>query len=1079
MAKESRFGYNRIDRRGLCVWSDVESSKRVLAVASGDVVELIDVAFSEVASTLHFPSPVTALDWRGSLICVGLLDGTISIFESSRPVFTFAANSPVTAISAHPQKPGLVAFATSGGSSPLCVVDLSSGGVSSIDFLSPLNAAITSLVWNPKAAYILAVGSASGIAAVVDIRDDKRREIVRFPYPSPTAPNFPGVAGLVWVAGNAAQLLTAFADALVCVFDVSRPGHGPVRQFTLAHTLPLSSMTVCRSDPSLVLTAGGGQGGQGGQVRVWSANFRDLTLTEFAVFGGGGGSGAVATSAVNPGALALAASDGGSDFLEIRNLCEGLTTPAPGTRRHVPQWLQGTQAAGVAFGFGQRLAVWAGEGTTAPVVSVSVVVERVEAEVSDISEFLMRGDVAEYLRQLASEAGGGERSRLWRALGLGWRATREQVAALMDEDVAAVRRALDVFLGRPVAGEAEAVPAISEDALEDVFEAAARRSVTTALGGGQADGGVAVAVADESTLALLDAAVRVGEVGSAVEVALKCGLFAEALYLGASDAELHQRVRAEFLARGVGSEARRALLGSCVVGRPLAGGLGGGQSEAELVRQISEWPESRWREAVVVAALHGPEASWKRVVGGEGLGDRLAAAGRVEEAAVCWAIGGVVDKLIDLQAREVAEMGELLKRVLVIKAALTGAPGGSSGGALLTRRVKEFAKARMQTSEAEGVLKTLAVLNLPTLNDDMEIRVIKDRIINAGRLAKQYPNQGYVWDPVFDVRPDASVVPKARSVVNPAQHAAVRAPVGGQPAQPQGFVQQPHFQPPHLQPQHQQPQVHQHQPGFHHQPPQVQQPGFHQQQVHQYQQQPQPQHQQQQMHQYQAVQGFQGAQPSFRTEPVAPQAARAPNTPLMAGGPQRGSPAQTPLAVQTSAGRSPPPAVAGTFAGGSYASRGPPTTGGSSTAPQAGAVSLVGGLPTPWPVPTATQQQQWTNSGVVQSPAAPQREAWPAMNAGEVERLRRALSGLTERSLAADGNRKKYEETKTKFEELWTKLERGEVSPTVQAKLTAFAQALETGDAAVIARVKSDLQTWDWETNKGWIMALKLIFPRI
>ena len=107
------------------------------------------------------------------------------------------------------------------------------------------------------------------------------------------------------------------------------------------------------------------------------------------------------------------------------------------------------------------------------------------------------------------------------------------------------------------------------------------------------------------------------------------------------------------------------------------------------------------------------------------------------------------------------------------------------------------------------------------------------------------------------------------------------------------------------------------------------------------------------------------------------------------------------------------------------------------------------------------------------------REAWPQMNPMDVDQVRRTMMSLLERSFAADGNRKKHEEAKAKFEELWARLEKSEISPTVQVKLLAMAQALEAGDAVVLGRVKADLQTWDWETNKSWIMALKLIFPRV
>ena len=101
------------------------------------------------------------------------------------------------------------------------------------------------------------------------------------------------------------------------------------------------------------------------------------------------------------------------------------------------------------------------------------------------------------------------------------------------------------------------------------------------------------------------------------------------------------------------------------------------------------------------------------------------------------------------------------------------------------------------------------------------------------------------------------------------------------------------------------------------------------------------------------------------------------------------------------------------------------------------------------------------------------------MNAGELSLVRRAFDGLNERALGGEGNKRKWEETRMRLEECYGKLEAGEVSPTVQGKVVTFAQALENGDVATLTKIKTEKQTWDRDNNKAWIMAMKLIFPKI
>ncbi len=101
------------------------------------------------------------------------------------------------------------------------------------------------------------------------------------------------------------------------------------------------------------------------------------------------------------------------------------------------------------------------------------------------------------------------------------------------------------------------------------------------------------------------------------------------------------------------------------------------------------------------------------------------------------------------------------------------------------------------------------------------------------------------------------------------------------------------------------------------------------------------------------------------------------------------------------------------------------------------------------------------------------------MERGDIDRLRRAVAELGERLSTSEGNKKKYDDVKPKFEELFGKLESGEISAAVQGRLSAFSHALEIGDTPALAKLKTEMQSWDWDNNKTWIMALKLVFPRI
>jgi protein transport protein SEC31 len=157
---------------------------------------------------------------------------------------------------------------------------------------------------------------------------------------------------------------------------------------------------------------------------------------------------------------------------------------------------------------------------------------------------------------------------------------------------------------------------------------------------------------------------------------------------------------------------------------------------------------------------------------------------------------------------------------------------------------------------------------------------------------------------------------------------------------------------------------------------------------------------------------------------------------------------------------------------------GPPTSSGVSTAPHATANPVTTGMPVSWPIPTPVQQQLYPGGAPPpKSAAMPAPVSGEPVPPGDISNIQRSLTGLLERC-AQDGNRKKWEDTGNKLNELYRMLSQGLISRESVAKVKELCIAVERSDFQTASRLRVELSASDWEKNRTWLFAIQLLLPK-
>jgi hypothetical protein len=134
-------------------------------------------------------------------------------------------------------------------------------------------------------------------------------------------------------------------------------------------------------------------------------------------------------------------------------------------------------------------------------------------------------------------------------------------------------------------------------------------------------------------------------------------------------------------------------------------------------------------------------------------------------------------------------------------------------------------------------------------------------------------------------------------------------------------------------------------------------------------------------------------------------------------------------------------------------------------------------MPVSWPIPTAVQQQLSTGAAQPGKSVGSQGPVGDPVPAQEISVIQRSLGGLLERC-AQDGNRRKWDDTGRKLEELYEKLATGQIGRESVFKVKELCACIDRGDFATASRLRVELSASDWERNRTWLFAVQLLLPK-
>eukprot|EP01053_Blabericola_migrator_P001762 Blabericola_migrator_1__1761@NODE_1476_length_4471_cov_300_611262_g379_i3_p1_GENE_NODE_1476_length_4471_cov_300_611262_g379_i3NODE_1476_length_4471_cov_300_611262_g379_i3_p1_ORF_typecomplete_len1404_score246_96Sec16_C/PF12931_7/3_5e18ANAPC4_WD40/PF12894_7/0_0031ANAPC4_WD40/PF12894_7/0_0012ANAPC4_WD40/PF12894_7/1_5e02ANAPC4_WD40/PF12894_7/5_8e03SRA1/PF07304_11/1_8e04SRA1/PF07304_11/1_8e04SRA1/PF07304_11/1_8e04SRA1/PF07304_11/0_00017Cytochrom_D1/PF02239_16/0_03Plasmid_RAQPRD/PF09686_10/36Plasmid_R len=137
--------------------------------------------------------------------------------------------------------------------------------------------------------------------------------------------------------------------------------------------------------------------------------------------------------------------------------------------------------------------------------------------------------------------------------------------------------------------------------------------------------------------------------------------------------------------------------------------------------------------------------------------------------------------------------------------------------------------------------------------------------------------------------------------------------------------------------------------------------------------------------------------------------------------------------------------------------------------------TLQKGLPTPWPIPTETQQKRSTttaNERINQQVQAASQPAGVVCPPQDVQRIRDSINAyMNSRGKPGEAVNNDH---KTRLEELCNQLSSGRLSRECQQKVLEYATASSKGDTVGMQRAHQELTSFAWaKDTKHWLMMLK------
>lgn len=976
------------------------------------------------------------------------------------------------------------------------------------------------VAWNRKVQHILASSSNAGMTCVWDLKQQK--EVINFKDPAGRS----RASSVAWNPDVPTQLLVAYDDdrnPSMQMWDL-RNCQYPFKE-TRGHDKGILSVAWNAMDSNLLLSAG-----KDNRMICWNLSsgtpeiFSEVACPQMTF---------EAKWAPHKPSLLSAASFNGSVSIHSMQQTQSES-------RYCPKWY--SKPSGVSFGFGGKMLSFGKKstGTTSWCHSLLVPNEPEVVPAADAFESWMNEQkLRDYCVDKQKKSEGHHEELMWQVMAQQFESdSKTKLPALLGFDGDKILQKAEQFLGSkpgttlagPPAEQEVAAPAtpaaappaplIDANEAVDFFnqltidnekkeqeELLQKEQIEKELAdAAMAVSAMAVSKGNETTTdwsggaeLMIKESLLIGNLPAAVECCFKAGKMAEGLLLASGGGNaLFSAARDEYLR--LKGDAFLTSVGNIMTN--------------DFEKLVANSNLSHWTETLAILATYSGD---KYTILCEQLALRLEKEKfDTRSAVVCYICAGNFPKTVSIWTTQPSpgtqqrSLQDLVEKMAVLQDAVKFNQADTVFNAKLTQYADILANSGRLTA---------AMRYLLLLRDDTSSAILRDRIYNSaprqmsqmfGR-APQFPFQS--TDVRVTYRPPAPAAPQAQPQQQgygaPAHPGAMpghpgmpKAPMPGHPGMP--GQQQPGMPHPGMQGQ---PGVRPPNPGMPGHPQMPGQPGM-------------PGHPQ--MPGHPGMPGQQGMPPAPAPAPTGahqlPPAPRMPTNPAAGPGvqppggfaqpnygqPQQGmgqpgmgmpQPGMPQMPPNAGMGVMPPNAGAGVLPPGGMAAQqaGPPMGVGGpppgqppklSTAPTASAMPVTDGMPTPWPLPTKTQQIRATNQAVAGSNQAVQDAS---ANSGiavmgdcvpphEVQHVKSVMEMLLNNS-AQDGNARKRDDIAKRLEELYTKLSTGMMKTAASQKVVQLVQAVEQNDFATANRIQMELCTVDWDVNKGWLMGVKRLLP--
>jgi protein transport protein SEC31 len=1083
-------------------------------------------------------SPVTHGSHEYGVVAGGLTDGTVALWDPHAIINEgMGSQSPsrgvmypicriqvhggqsVSCLEFNPQKSSLLGTGGCDGTVQVVNIDRPTHPdvFHNVTTTKHLNSEVVCISWNRKVQHILASSSNQGLTVVWDLKNKK--EVISFKDPA----NRSRCSALSWNPEVPTQLLVAYNDdnnPCIQLWDMRNCSY-PFKEFQ-EHSRGITTASYCEHDPNLIISSG-----RDNRTICWCLN--EDQLQHYSDINIGSPAAKIDWSPHMPGFIAASTANGAVSVHSV------LQRQSPAASRYAPKWVQ--MPCGASFGFGGKLAIFGSKQTSRIHIDV-VPDEPGVTQEADKFESYLSTDLRPFCSVMHESSIDEHEKLTWRLLSIISNSSTDyqNIVAALGINVSGVRPAVDKYLGKdtvrsgpsgtsphPSVAHVDPVSfsdptALNPDQLDNLFDQLAKNtenlqhspplSVSSRRGTPRALGGGADEIGDVTDWSrgpehLIKQSILIGDFKGAVECCMRCGRYADALLLAASGgADLWDKTRQEYTTKQKDPFVRQ-------IGYIIANEL----DKLVIQSDLTEWPET----LAILVTFAGNE-NYARLV--ELLAGRLERERfDVRSAVLCYMACGSFDHTVRIWAsmsHTQTSQNQALQGLVEKMSCLYAAIRPQVLGPIFCHKLTQYATLLANSGRTLTAMRLLMLVP-----DNVESKILKERIYNASpsimsqlvRSPPPFPFEYMDIKPVYLSTPAAHVGPSQRALGGfaPQAHPHAHMPTGPVRGNIPTHVQQ---NPPAdgsnplrssvaSSPAH---------PSLPSRPPSGSlssgnPASFTGQSINSMAPQEQPaQRSALPLHRSQAPtgpgpvnhqvphvsQGQTERQPQQHSNTSFPQRQSSSQQSI----PQRSvpPPGSTGLALgphpsglnanQSNSGINPmsvglqPAAVQ---AQGNLPQRvvtGPPTSGGVSTAPHVTARSVTAGMPVPWPVPTAVQQQLTPNSVAppAGAPVASVAISEP-MSSAEVAVIQQSLSSLLQRC-AQDGNTRKWEDTGRKLNDLFDKLSKGQITTESRDKVKELVACVDRGDFQSASRLRVDLSASDWERNRTWLFALQLLLPK-